>query len=330
MKLRSSLTLMIVLALMVPALAAAAGPKEKVEVCHIPPGNPGNAHTITVNGNALKAHLGHGDTEGECPEERPGRVDDDDDSSDDKTSEDRAPIARAGTDRCVLFGASYELDGTASSDPDGDDDDLDFDWDVINRPSGSDFEDDDLSPNEFDDDPMFEPDLLGAYRFALTVEDPDGYTDTDAVDVDVYIDVELDDSQYDVDEDDTVAVEIRLSDDAPQDVEVSLSVDDDVVVFVPNSNDDESDEITEVTIDEGDDDVTVYLYGLEDTDDDDESTDITVSVGSNDCGASDTASVDVEDDDEDTEAFAATQSLQLDTTQRLQLFVIRLLAFRIV
>lgn len=319
MKLRSSLLLLVVLALMVPALAAAAGPKEKVEVCHIPPGNPGNAHTINVNGNALKAHLGHGDTEGECPEERPGRVDDDDDSSDDKTSENRAPIARAGADRCVVYGASYELDGTTSSDPDGDA--LDFDWDVINRPSGSDLDDGDLSPNEFDDDPTFTPDRLGNYRFALTVEDPDGASDTDVVNVDVYIDVDLDDTEYEVDEGDTVAVEITLSDEAPQDVEVDLSVDDDVVVFVPNANDDESDEITSVTIDAGDDDVTVYLYGLEDSDDLDESTEITVSVGSDDCGASDTASVDVEDDDETVESFAATRSLQLFVL-RMQLFMV--------
>lgn len=325
MRLRSFLTLMIVLAMMVPALAAAAGPKEKVEVCHIPPGNPGNAHTINVNGNALKAHLAHGDSEGECPEERPGKVDDDarsddDDSSDDKTSENDAPIARAGADRCVVYGASYELDGNASSDPDGDD--LDFDWDVINRPSGSDLDDGDLSPDDNDDDPTFTPDRLGTYRFALTVEDPDGASDTDVVDVDVYIDVDLDDTQYDVVEDDTVAVEIALSDEAPQDVEVTLSVDDDVVVFVPNSNDDESDEITSVTIDAGDDAVIVYLYGLEDSDTDDESTDVTVSVGSDDCGASDSASVDVEDD---TEKVAA-----LDTTTSRQLFVLRMQLFMII
>ncbi|HEY5652518.1 MAG TPA: PKD domain-containing protein, partial [Acidimicrobiia bacterium] len=196
---RSTLTLMVVLALMVPALAAAAGPKEKVDVCHIPPGNPGNAHTITVNGNALKAHLAHGDTEGECREERPGKVDDDDDSSDDKTSENREPIARAGDDRCVAYGASYELDGSASSDPDGDD--LEFDWDVIDRPTGSDLDGGDLSPNDNDDDPTFTPDRLGSFRFALEVEDPDGASDTDVVDFDVYIDVELDKTQYDVVED---------------------------------------------------------------------------------------------------------------------------------
>jgi len=41
----------------------------KVTLCHMPPGNPGNAHTITVGGEAHKAHLAHGDTLGECNDE---------------------------------------------------------------------------------------------------------------------------------------------------------------------------------------------------------------------------------------------------------------------
>jgi len=36
-------------------------------VCHIPPGNPGNAHTIDIGKPAARAHLAHGDTPGECP-----------------------------------------------------------------------------------------------------------------------------------------------------------------------------------------------------------------------------------------------------------------------
>lgn len=37
-----------------------------VTICHIPPGNPANAHTITISINALPAHLAHGDYEGSC------------------------------------------------------------------------------------------------------------------------------------------------------------------------------------------------------------------------------------------------------------------------
>lgn len=44
--------------------AAFAGPK--VEVCHVPPGNPANFHTIKVSENALSAHLAHGDIAGPC------------------------------------------------------------------------------------------------------------------------------------------------------------------------------------------------------------------------------------------------------------------------
>lgn len=39
---------------------------DKVEICHSPPGNPDNKHTISVGSSALSAHLGHGDVEGPC------------------------------------------------------------------------------------------------------------------------------------------------------------------------------------------------------------------------------------------------------------------------
>jgi hypothetical protein len=35
-------------------------------LCHLPPGNPANAHTITVGAPAVRAHLAHGDTIGAC------------------------------------------------------------------------------------------------------------------------------------------------------------------------------------------------------------------------------------------------------------------------
>ena len=41
-------------------------PTSKVVICHIPPGNPSKAHTISVGSSALSAHLAHGDYEGVC------------------------------------------------------------------------------------------------------------------------------------------------------------------------------------------------------------------------------------------------------------------------
>jgi len=40
--------------------------ENKVTLCHIPKGNPANAHTITVNAAAVRAHLRHGDILGSC------------------------------------------------------------------------------------------------------------------------------------------------------------------------------------------------------------------------------------------------------------------------
>ena len=42
------------------------GPR-KVTICHIPPGNPDNAHEITISWHALVAHKkNHGDTKAPC------------------------------------------------------------------------------------------------------------------------------------------------------------------------------------------------------------------------------------------------------------------------
>lgn len=43
-------------------------PPEKHEVCHVPPGNPGKAKTLTLPEPAIAAHLKHGDYEGVCEE----------------------------------------------------------------------------------------------------------------------------------------------------------------------------------------------------------------------------------------------------------------------
>lgn len=63
-----SILLMVLVIASVASLALAKPGKtnEKVAICHIPKGNPENAHTIWVSENAVKAHLAHGDYLGEC------------------------------------------------------------------------------------------------------------------------------------------------------------------------------------------------------------------------------------------------------------------------
>jgi hypothetical protein len=46
-----------------PVVLAASS---QVDVCHIPPGNPDNVHTITISESALGTHLDHGDHVGAC------------------------------------------------------------------------------------------------------------------------------------------------------------------------------------------------------------------------------------------------------------------------
>jgi hypothetical protein len=49
-----------------PVLAVGAG-TNKVTICHIPPGNPANAHSDTVGEPAVAAHIrDHGDYLGAC------------------------------------------------------------------------------------------------------------------------------------------------------------------------------------------------------------------------------------------------------------------------
>jgi hypothetical protein len=61
----AAIALVIVLASLGAAASVAVG-NDKVDVCHIPPGNPANAHVINVSVNAVPAHLAHGDNLGDC------------------------------------------------------------------------------------------------------------------------------------------------------------------------------------------------------------------------------------------------------------------------
>lgn len=54
---------------MITVAAVAGGSTEKVELCHVPPGDPSDAHTITVSVKASESHLANheGDKLGACP-----------------------------------------------------------------------------------------------------------------------------------------------------------------------------------------------------------------------------------------------------------------------
>jgi hypothetical protein len=43
--------------------------REKITICHIPPGNPENAHSIEIDIHAWPAHEAHGDVIGDCDAE---------------------------------------------------------------------------------------------------------------------------------------------------------------------------------------------------------------------------------------------------------------------
>jgi hypothetical protein len=52
--------------------ACAPGQTRKTTICHIPPGNPGNAHTLCIGDAAVAAHVEHHhDTLGPCAHESP-------------------------------------------------------------------------------------------------------------------------------------------------------------------------------------------------------------------------------------------------------------------
>ena len=40
--------------------------QNKTKICHVPPGNPQNAQTLSLPQSAVRAHIAHGDYLGEC------------------------------------------------------------------------------------------------------------------------------------------------------------------------------------------------------------------------------------------------------------------------
>ncbi len=63
---RACTRLALLIALFTLTASAAWAGGAKVQVCHVPPGNPANFHTITISEDALQAHLAHGDLAGAC------------------------------------------------------------------------------------------------------------------------------------------------------------------------------------------------------------------------------------------------------------------------
>jgi hypothetical protein len=57
---------LLVFLLLLPFALAQSNGNDKITICHIPPGNPDNAHSITISESAVPAHLAHGDNRGEC------------------------------------------------------------------------------------------------------------------------------------------------------------------------------------------------------------------------------------------------------------------------
>ena len=64
-------------------VATAEEAEAAVTLCHVPPGNPDAAHTVTVGAPAVPAHLAHGDTEGVCEEEEEGEEEEGEEETED-------------------------------------------------------------------------------------------------------------------------------------------------------------------------------------------------------------------------------------------------------
>jgi len=65
----SLIVVLLIVAITFDDAFAAKGGNAKVTICHILPGNPDNAHTITMSEKSVPSHLAHGDILGECVED---------------------------------------------------------------------------------------------------------------------------------------------------------------------------------------------------------------------------------------------------------------------
>jgi len=101
-------------------IPGAIADEAKVDVCHTPPGNPGNALTITVSENALGAHLEHGDQAGACDSGQMVGVRESGYQSQSACTCPRAGVWRVknleGWMECNVFGMKRKLKGSDKND----------------------------------------------------------------------------------------------------------------------------------------------------------------------------------------------------------------------
>jgi hypothetical protein len=81
------------------------------------------------------------------------------------STENSAPVARAGADQAVQVNDTVQLDGSSSSDVDGDS--LTYTWSLVSRPAGSNA----ALSNTKAVKPIFDVDVAGTYRVRLIVND---------------------------------------------------------------------------------------------------------------------------------------------------------------
>lgn len=93
---------------------------------------------------------------------------------------DREPVANAGEDQTGYVNYTVVLSGTESYDPDGDE--LTYSWQITELPADSNLEIDCISQSD-KSTASFLPDAPGTFTFTLVVQDSDGMTSTDTVDV---------------------------------------------------------------------------------------------------------------------------------------------------
>lgn len=91
----------------------------------------------------------------------------------------KAPVANAGADQTGADGNTFQLDGSASTEPDGDP--MTYVWRFIEKPTGSGAS----LTGAGTDKPTFTADVIGTYRLLLEVRDGKGLNGTDELVVQV-------------------------------------------------------------------------------------------------------------------------------------------------